>query len=211
MDLPNAEWLGRIPYEKGLLLQEHWVQAASIGSERLLLLEHDPVFTIGRTQDASSLLDPNQLPYPVYRINRGGQATYHGPGQLVAYPILNLAARGRDLHRYLRFLEKVIIAVVNEYSLKGRRRMGLTGVWIENRKIASIGIGVRRWVSMHGFALNVAKNLTGFSDIVPCGISDVVMTSLSTETKHDLLTYEVAETTKMVFLRLLSALPNGYF
>lgn len=212
MDTPKVEWLGRVSYESALLMQEQCVQrSSSSGEERLLLLEHDPIFTIGRTSDESSLLDPARLPFPVYRTNRGGQATYHGPGQLVCYPILNLSARGRDLHRYLRFLEDVILSVLKEYGVEGNRRDGLTGVWIEDRKIASIGIGVRRWISMHGFALNVARNLSGFSSIIPCGISNVMMTSLSAEANRDLTTLEVANTTQQLFRRLLIQLPNGRF
>ena len=208
MNTPHAEWLGRTSYEEGLRLQESW---ASTGRERLLLLEHDPVFTMGRTRDESSLLDPARLPFPVHRTNRGGQATYHGPGQLVCYPILDLAARGRDLHKYLRFLEDVLIRVLGEYGILGSRREDLTGVWVEDRKIASIGIGVRRWISMHGFALNIAKDLPGFSAIIPCGISGVTMTSLSIETNRSLTTREVAETTKVIFLNLLETLPAGQF
>ncbi len=212
MNIPTAEWIGRIPYQEGLFLQEHWVkEAAASGHERLLLLEHDPVFTIGRTQDESSLSDRNQLSFPIHRTNRGGQATYHGPGQLVCYPILNLAARGRDLHKYLRFLEEVNLTILKKYDVNGQRREGLTGVWVENRKITSIGVGVRRWISMHGFALNVEKNLSGFSDIIPCGISGVTMTSLSAEIGEDVLISEVVETTKTIFLHLLEKLPDGHF
>ncbi len=209
MKIPEAEWLGRVPYEDGLLLQEQWVKTVlSTGTERIFLLEHDPVFTIGRTQDESSLIDRSKLSFPIFRINRGGQATYHGPGQLVCYPILNIATRGRDLHRYLRFLEEVNLAVLSEYGVHGHRREGLTGVWVENRKIASIGVGIRRWVSMHGFALNVAKKLPGFSDIIPCGIAGVAMTSLSAETGRDVAICDVAETTKQVLVGFLKELSN---
>jgi lipoyl(octanoyl) transferase len=212
MDTPTVEWLGRIPYKESLFFQKYWVEkTSSCGEERLLFLEHEPVFTIGKTRDKSSLLDPAHLPFPLHYINRGGQATYHGPGQLVCYPILNLASRGRDLHRYLRFLEGVLIALLREYGLSGARKKGFTGVWVENRKIASIGIGVRQWVSMHGFAFNVTKELTGFSAIVPCGISGVVMTSLSRETGLEIDMYEVVEVAKTAFLNLLENLPDGQF
>ncbi|ALJ56718.1 Octanoyltransferase [Candidatus Xiphinematobacter sp. Idaho Grape] len=212
MDTPTAEWLGRVPYRESLFFQKYWVEkACSCGEERLLFLEHEPVFTIGKTRDKSSLLDPDHLPFPLHYINRGGQATYHGPGQLVCYPILNLASRGRDLHRYLHFLEGVLIELLREYGLSGERKKGFTGVWIENRKIASIGIGVRQWISMHGFALNVTKGLTGFSSIVPCGISGVVMTSLSQETGLEIDIYEVVEVAKAAFLGLLGNLPDGQF
>jgi lipoyl(octanoyl) transferase len=201
--LVTPQWLGRISYEAGLELQESLVLQKVEGdpSEHLLLLEHDPVYTMGRNRDESSLLAEEQLPHPVYRTNRGGQATYHGPGQLVGYPILDLNHFGRDLHAYLRFLEEVLIDVLAAYQVQGCRREGLTGVWVEDRKIASIGIGVRRWISMHGFALNVGRDLPGFSSIIPCGIAGVTMTSLSLEAGRDLTTQEVAETTAAVFLK----------
>jgi lipoyl(octanoyl) transferase len=208
-----SRWLGLIPYTDGLNLQESLVQECLVGDsqEHLLLLEHEPVFTMGRSRDESSLGDETTLPYPIHRTNRGGQATYHGPGQLVGYPILDLNKRGRDLHRYLRFLEDAIIAVMAVYSVSGSRREGLTGVWVEDRKIASIGIGVRRWISMHGFALNVECNLPGFDSITPCGISGVTMTSLSSESGRELQTSEVALVTQEIFLRELEKLPEGRF
>ncbi len=151
--------------------------------DTLLLLEHEPVYTIGRTPDRSSLLTPALLPHPVETTNRGGQATYHGPGQLVGYPVLDLGRRGRDLHRYLRFLEETLIETLAAYGVRGERREGLTGVWIGARKIASIGVGVRRWVSMHGFAINIAggEALAPFRAITPCGLAGVEMTAVSTE------------------------------
>lgn len=211
--LPEIRWLGRMSYESGLQLQERLVHELDSGTsaEQLLLLEHDPVYTMGRTRNQESLRDEKQLPHPLYRINRGGEATYHGPGQLVCYPLLNLGIRGRDLHRYLRFLEEVVILTLKEYGVKGVRREGLTGAWVEDRKIASIGIGIRRWISMHGFALNVAKNLPGFHSITPCGISGVTMTSLSTEAARDLETRDVADTAATIFLKELEKLPEGCF
>ena len=123
----------------------------------------------------------SRLPYPVFETNRGGQATYHGPGQIVGYPIVNLCIRGRDLHHYLRKLENLLIDLLADFGLQGVRVDGKTGVWIQDRKIASIGVGVRRWVTMHGFALNVASDLSGFQNITPCGLSGVTMTSISSE------------------------------
>jgi len=209
----QTRWLGRIGYEQGLELQESLVRERIAGEVRdtLLLLEHDPVYTMGRSRDESSLGEEINLPHPVHRTNRGGQATYHGPGQLVGYPILDLNRRGRDLHRYLRFLEEVIIKIMAEYSVRGVRRDGMTGVWVENRKITSIGVGVRRWISMHGFALNVARDLPGFDSITPCGISNITMTSLSTECGQDLETREVANRAAELFLRELEKLPGGCF
>jgi lipoyl(octanoyl) transferase len=180
----NIRWLGRIGYGEALAIQEAVVarktEDASVPDE-LLLLEHDSVFTIGRTNDHSSLGDRTALPAPLVTINRGGQATWHGPGQLVGYPLLDLKRRGSDLHRYLRNLEGFLISLCAEFGVVASRREGLTGVWVGERKIASLGVGVRRWISMHGFALNVCGPLDGFGHIIPCGIKDVEMTSLERE------------------------------
>lgn len=176
-------WLGRIGYTDALALQEELVAKRrndKIG-DTILLLEHDPVYTIGRTRDRSSLEKTAHLPYPVVETNRGGQATWHGPGQLVVYPILDLKRHGQDLHAYLRALEQSIIDHAASHGIDAGRRDGLTGVWVGPRKLASIGVGVRHWISMHGLALNVTADLAGFSPIVPCGISDVEMTSLNQE------------------------------
>lgn len=184
-----VEWLGRVEYAATLALQNRLVSACLDGSgrETLLLLEHEGVYTIGRTRDQSSLRDPAALPHPVFETNRGGQATWHGPGQLVAYPILNLQDRGRDLHRYVRFLEDVVIQTCAELGVCARRRDGLTGVWVGNRKLASIGVGVRRWMAMHGLALNVTReSLTAFQHITPCGIQEVEMTCLENESGREL-------------------------
>ena len=134
----HIEWLGRIAYAPALARQDALV-AAKIAApdatpDALLLLEHDPVYTIGRTPDRSSLLSPDTLPHPVETIQRGGQATFHGPGQLVGYPIMDLSRRGRDLHRYLRFLEEVLIASLAAHGVAGRRREGLTGVWVGGKE-----------------------------------------------------------------------------
>ena len=178
----QTHWLGRIPYDEGLRTQEELVakKIAGDSTNYLLLLEHEPVYTIGRTQDQGSL-GKDKLSYPLHRIGRGGQATYHGPGQLVAYPILDLNIVQRDLHDYLRLLEEVIIKTMALYQLTGSRRDGMTGVWSEGRKIASLGIGVRKWISFHGLALNICGDLTPFNEITPCGLTGVTMTSLEQE------------------------------
>ncbi len=179
-----VRWLGRVRFEEARELQEEIVArkiADAATEDELLLLEHDPVYTIGRTPDQSSLLDATRLPHPVVQINRGGQATYHGPGQLVGYPILDLKPRGQDLHRYLRALEDFLIALLAGFGVAGERCVGLTGVWVGGKKIASIGVGVRRWITMHGFALNVCGDLAPFACITPCGIAGVEMTSVERE------------------------------
>jgi lipoyl(octanoyl) transferase len=180
------EWLGRIDYQAGLRIQEERLDnCLNDGEESVILLEHEPVYTIGRLLDKSSLRVVEQLPYPVFETNRGGQATYHGPGQLIAYPILDLRGRGRDLHSYLRKLEDLLIDLLKEFEVRGTKVEGKTGVWVEDRKIASIGVGVRKWVTMHGFALNVASDLSGFQSIIPCGLQGVRMTSISAESGNE--------------------------
>lgn len=146
----------------------------------LILLEHPPVYTLGHGSKLEFLnFDPTTTTDELHRIERGGEVTYHCPGQLVGYPILNLKRHQPDLHWYLRQLEEVIIRVLDHYKLKGERIEGLTGVWVENRKVAAIGIKVSRWITMHGFALNINPNLEGFQKIIPCGIADKPMGSLA--------------------------------
>jgi lipoyl(octanoyl) transferase len=203
----NVRWLGRMEFERALALQEEIVtkkrEDHSMPDE-LLLLEHEPVYTIGRTPDRSSLSSSGSrpsrdaesssahLPHPLFSINRGGQATYHGPGQLMGYPIIDLRRCGQDLHKYLRWLEQLLIDLLARYNIAAQRRESLTGVWIENRKIASIGVGVRHWITMHGFALNVCGDLSPFGHIVPCGITDVAITSMEKEMQQSFTVVEVA-------------------
>ena len=191
----RISWLGRINFADALAFQEDAVarkREDRDAADEVLLLEHEPVYTIGRTPDKSSLLGAAHLPHPVFAINRGGQATYHGPGQLMGYPIVDLRRCGQDLHRYLRWLEQTLIEFLAGYEIEAKRREGLTGVWVGNRKIASIGVGVRYWITMHGFALNVCGDLAPFANIVPCGISDVTMTTMEKETGKSLSVVDVA-------------------
>lgn len=190
----NFRWLGTVSYADGLDLQNELVEQRrrdEIG-DTVLLLEHEPVYTIGRSRDRSSLRDQDNLPYPVFETNRGGQATFHGPGQLVGYFIFDLNQYGRDLHVYLRQIEALLIDFASGFGIDAGRREGLTGVWVGDRKLASIGVGVRKWVSMHGFGLNVSSDLSGYEAITPCGISDVTMTSLSTESRREITVAETA-------------------
>jgi lipoyl(octanoyl) transferase len=141
--------------------------------ETLILLEHPPVYTLGQGSTLANLnFDPDRTAYELHRTERGGEVTYHCPGQIVGYAILNLKLFQPDLHWYLRQLEAVVIQTLEVYGLKGDRIPGLTGVWVEGYKVAAIGIKVSRWVTMHGFALNVCPDLDGFTQIVPCGIAD---------------------------------------
>jgi len=191
----NVRWLGRVEFARALALQEELMAEKRNDAsfdDQLLLLEHGPVYTIGRTPDRSSLLGSAHLPHPLFSINRGGQATYHGPGQLMGYPIIDLRRCGQDLHKYLRWLEQLLIDLLARYDIVAQRRESLTGVWVENRKIASIGVGVRHWITMHGFALNVCGDLSPFSHIVPCGISNVAITSMEKETKKSFTVSDVA-------------------
>jgi len=143
------------------------------GPEAVLLLEHEPCYTLGRGADPGFLgFDPSDPPAPLFRIDRGGEVTHHCPGQLVLYPVLNLQRHGADLHLYLRELEGVVIDLLAELGLKAGRLEGLTGVWLEGRKVAAIGVGARRWISQHGLALNVEADLAGFAQVVPCGITN---------------------------------------
>jgi lipoyl(octanoyl) transferase len=191
----HVRWLGRMGFPDALALQEETVLKKRYDrsvEDQLLLLEHEPVYTIGRTPDQSSLsatgrirrgeLGAGHLPHPLFVINRGGQATYHGPGQLMGYPIIDLRRCGQDLHKYLRRLERLLIELLAEHGIVASRRESLTGVWVGDRKIASIGVGVRHWITMHGFALNVCGDLSPFNHIIPCGINNVAMTSMEKET-----------------------------
>lgn len=181
--------LGLCAYPAALALQEEFVarklatdNAAADTDDFLLLVEHEPVYTLGRGADADDLLGADQrLGIPVFRVSRGGGVTFHGPGQLVAYPILTLAHAGRDVHRYVRRLETVLIAVCAAFGIGAQRREGLTGAWVGDAKIASIGIGVRRWTTFHGIALNVSTDLRFFGDIVACRMPEVRMTSMAHE------------------------------
>jgi lipoyl(octanoyl) transferase len=199
-----VRWLGRMTFAEALALQEKLVaerrEDHSLGDE-LLLLEHEPVYTIGRTPDQSSLRGAGHLPHPLFPINRGGQATYHGPGQLIGYPIIDLRSCGQDLHRYLRWLEDLLVETLATAGIAATTRAGLTGVWVGNRKIASIGVGVRHWITMHGFALNVCGDLSPFDQIVPCGIANITMTSIEKETGCESSVVEVAALVEKIALR----------
>jgi lipoyl(octanoyl) transferase len=176
--------LGRIPYAHGLELQESLVIERQAGRipDQLLLLEHDAVFTLGRNAQAQNILLPaealRERGFEVFETGRGGDVTYHGPGQVVGYPILQLSPDRRDVHRYVRDLEEVMIRTCADYGLAASRVVGLTGTWLEDEKIGAIGVRIARWVTSHGFALNVGTDLSAFDLIVPCGIRGRGVTSL---------------------------------
>jgi lipoyl(octanoyl) transferase len=193
----RVEWLGRVEYAEAVALQERAVaeRASGRAGDRLLLLEHPPVITLGRGARCEHLLvGEDELAargVAVHLAQRGGDVTYHAPGQLVGYPILDLRARGAaDVHAYLRGLEAALIAALATLGVPARRIPGMTGVFVARprsaepgpeRKLASIGVGLRRWITFHGFALNVSTDLEGFRAIVPCGLHGVEMTSVARE------------------------------
>jgi lipoyl(octanoyl) transferase len=184
--------LGTVPYGIALELQRELARrriAGEIDEDVLLLLEHPPVVTLGRTaKEAHLITSPDRLRargIDVFEVERGGDVTFHGPGQLVGYPILDLKRHRRDLHWYLRQVEEALIAALAQVGIAGTRDARYTGVWTEGRKIASIGVHARDWVTWHGFALNVTTELSFFELIVPCGIPAVQMTSVAREVGRD--------------------------
>ncbi len=184
----RGRWLGRIGFDEAFALQEQIVRDHEHEGDTILLLEHDPVYTTGRLGKDENL-PPLDGEIPLRRIGRGGDVTYHGPGQLVGYVLVDLRARGGDVHLFLRSLEAGVIALLGDLGVAAARVDGRTGAWVLKgsdkqaaEKIASIGIGVRRGISMHGFAVNVAADLTAFDAIVPCDLTGVSMTSVERET-----------------------------
>ena len=179
--------LGRLRYTEGLTLQARLVADRQAGRipDTLLLLEHDPVFTLGQNARRENVLVPSEVlrerGFDVEETGRGGDVTYHGPGQLVAYPILDLNPDRRDVHRYLRDLEEVMIRTCGDYGLIAKRAEKMTGVWIGDRKAGAIGVRIARWVTSHGLALNVTTDLTAFQHIIPCGLQGRDVTSLERE------------------------------
>jgi lipoyl(octanoyl) transferase len=200
----RAEWLGRIGYREALALQQATARAlkdaqfsGTPAEERLFLLEHPSVITLGRNaHDADVLAGREQLAtlgVAVETSDRGGQVTYHGPGQLVGYPILDLNPERRDVARYLRDLEEALIRTLATYGITAGRSTGLTGVWVGDRKIAALGVHLSRWVTTHGFALNVTTDLDAFGLIVPCGITTRGVTSMARILGRDLPLEDVAQ------------------
>ena len=202
--------LGLIDYQEAWNLQKEIFELRYKDkiSDTLLLLEHPNTYTLGKVADKNNLisstqyLEQNQI--SVYDIDRGGDITYHGPGQIVGYPIINLNAWTKDTHKYLRALEEVIISSCSSYNLVCSRNSKHTGVWIENRKIAAIGIKVSRWITMHGFAFNVNTNLSLFQGIIPCGITDKEVTSLQKELGEKINLSEVKALLLKKFLEIFS-------
>ena len=180
--------LGQLGYEQALELQRNLARdriSGAIPQDLLLLVEHPPVVTLGRSSKQKHLgASPEFLQskgVELFEVERGGDVTFHGPGQLVGYPIIDLKRHKQDLHWYLRKIEEALINALADYGIPGERNTAFTGVWTRGRKIASIGVHARDWVTWHGFALNVTTDLSYFDLIVPCGIDGVVMTSIGRE------------------------------
>ena len=180
--------LGTVPYEEALELQRGLAReriSGAIPEDMLLLLEHPPVVTLGRSAKTSNLISSAEFlaskGVELFEVERGGDITFHGPGQLVGYPIIDLKRHKLDLHWYLRQVEEGLIRTLAEYAIPAERNPGFTGVWTNGKKIASIGVHAREWVTWHGFALNVTTDLSYFDLIIPCGIDGVMMTSIECE------------------------------
>ncbi len=175
---PSHLSLGRVTYAEGLRIQrEHFeLRRKGLIPDTLLLCEHPPVYTLGTNADASHVRDPQGA--EVAKTDRGGEATWHGPGQVVGYVICDLEQRGRDLHRFCRDLEEIMVRALKDFGLLGRRIEGLTGVWLKEEKVGALGVRVRRWVTTHGFALNVSCDLKWFDTVIPCGLVDRRVTSM---------------------------------
>jgi lipoyl(octanoyl) transferase len=188
-----------VPYAAGLALQERLVEDRKRGvvGDTLILLEHDAVVTLGRNARAENLLLSEALlrqrGVEVFEAGRGGDVTYHGPGQVVGYPIMEIPEGRRDVHRYVRDLEEVMIRVCGDYGFSGRRISGKSGVFVGENKIGAIGVRISRWVTSHGFAFNVNTDLAGFDLIVPCGLRDQGVTSLKKLLGHEVDQAEVEE------------------
>jgi lipoate-protein ligase B len=192
--------LGVVDYDDALAMQTAMLAARIDGGigDTLLMMEHPHVFTLGRGADERFIVG-NTRGVPVRRVSRGGQVTYHGPGQLIGYPILKLEGRDRDVTKYLRSLEAAMIDALAKFGVDAGRREAMTGVWVGARKIASIGVGIRRWTTWHGFALNVSTELSYFDSIVPCGIEGCRMTSVCEETNRAVSVREFADAMRESF------------
>ncbi len=206
--------MGRTPYREALALQDELVARRRRGEieDHLLLLEHPHVITLGSgsTEDhlVADAAERERLGIELFETGRGGDVTYHGPGQLVGYPVLDLKPDRRDLHRYLRDLERVLVRALAGFGVTGRRVEGYTGVWVGERKIAAIGVRVSSgWITSHGFALNVSTDLSFFDAIVPCGIADREVTSLTRETGSAVRPEEVEEAVVEAFASVFGCRP----
>lgn len=207
--------LGRIRYADGLEIQQQLIEErkAGEGDDHLLLLEHEAVYTLGRRGDLGNIrideAERKRLGIDLHRTNRGGDVTWHGPGQLVGYPIISLAPDRKDLVRYVRDLEEVLIRTLADFDIDAGRVEKLTGVWVGREKVAAIGVRIARWVTSHGFALNVCNSLDHYDHIVPCGISDRGVTTMSRITGREIDVDRVADRVIEHFAAVFERIPGG--
>ena len=212
----SVHWLGRIGYDAALALQDRLVELrrGRAAADTLLLLEHDPVVTMGRGGRPEHVLhtreELDRRGVQLRDSGRGGDATYHGPGQLVGYPILDLGPDRRDVRRYVTDLEEVMIRLAMLYGLRARRIDGLRGVWVDDRKLGAVGVRISRWVTKHGFALNAETDLENFGLIVPCGISNCQVTSVARETGRPIDLERLAKQTGRVFAEVFACEPRWH-
>ena len=198
--------LGRRKYDEVWEKQKALVDQRRFGAvpDTLILVEHDPVYTLGKNSNENHLLQTRDRHVPVYHIERGGDVTFHGPGQLVGYPILDLHHHRLSVSWYMRTLEEILIQTLGQFGIEARSREGLTGVWVREEKIAALGVRLSRWISMHGFALNVNTDLKFFDGIIPCGIFEYDVTSMSQILGEEVSLVEVEETLITIFRLLFS-------
>ena len=198
--------LGRRKYDEVWEKQKELVDQRRFEAvpDTLILVEHDPVYTLGKNSNEDHLLQSRDKHVPVYQIERGGDVTFHGPGQLVGYPILDLHHHRLSVSWYMRTLEEILIQTLGQFGIESQRREGLTGVWVREEKIAALGVRLSRWISMHGFALNVNTDLKFFDGIIPCGIFEYDVTSMSQILGEEVSLVEVEETLITIFRLLFS-------
>ena len=208
-EIEIVDW-GRTRYAEAFEKQKARVEQRKSGAcgDALILTEHDPVYTMGMRKGAEDHLIWDEAALAeqgieVFKSNRGGDITYHGPGQIVGYPIISLQER-KDLHAYLRDLEEVVIRALAQFDLTAARREGKTGIWLDTRKICAIGVAVKSWITYHGFALNVEPDMNHFTGIVPCGITDGTVTSLSNELGYSINPERVKEALAVEFRNLFA-------
>ena len=204
--------LGFKKYKSVLSLQKKLQKQRIAGNikDTLILVEHEPVYTLGKNSNRDHLLQSRDKSVEVYNTERGGEVTFHGPGQLVGYPILDLRNYKKSVSWYMRTLEELIIKVLKEFDIKGSRKKGLTGVWVKNKKIAAQGVRISRWVTMHGFSINVCPQLSYYDGIIPCGIFDYDVTSMEECLNKKLSVKKIKNSVSEIFLELfISRNKNG--
>jgi len=217
MDLKDSQKiliqdLGFKKYKSVLSLQKKLQKQRIAGNikDTLILVEHEPVYTLGKNANRHHLLQSRDKSVEVYNIERGGDVTFHGPGQLVGYPILDLRNYKKSVSWYMRTLEELTIRVLKEFNINGSRKKGLTGVWVENKKIAAQGVRISRWVTMHGFSINVCPQLSYYDGIIPCGIFDYDVTSMEECLNKKLSVKKIKNSVSEIFLELfISRNKNG--